>query len=123
MDTRPPKAADQGAAVAAQLVAQRLETIRRYMPETLACIRDRAEHFGEEAYALVRRGLRGEPGCFYAVENGHVMGQPAGLPIGVLRDAAGFLVEFGCTHVCIWPERVWQGRAAGQDGGGQHGAD
>jgi hypothetical protein len=126
MDTRTLPAAQKGAAaVRAQIVEEGLEVIRQHMPETLACIRDRAVHFGEEAYTLVRRALRGEPGCFYAVENGYVVGQPAGMPMGTLQATAAFVVRFGCAHVCMWPERVWQARQGGEPGQQaevQHGA-
>lgn len=86
------------------LVEQRLDVIRRRMPEVLAVIKDKAEHHGPEVYALVRRGLRGEPGCFYAFEAGHVVGTPFGKTNPVMVGAAQFLVEFGCAHVCIWPD-------------------
>lgn len=105
--------------VMAQLVAQRLEIIKRHMPYTLACIEDRAQHFGNEAYALVRRGLRGEPGCFYAIEGGHVVGQPRGLE---LKGQADFIVVFGCAHMCIWPEHVWKASATPEGEGGGDGA-
>lgn len=128
MDTRPaPQQHQQGAAatavqeppkdlVAAQLVAERLEIIKRHMPNVLACIQDRAQHYGTEVYALVRRGLRGEPGCFYGIEGGYVMGTPMGLDQQqVFQDHARFIVRFGCAHLCVWPERVWQRK---QGGGG-----
>lgn len=126
MDTRPPQQRLQGAAasqgsvaagntVMAQLVAERLEVIKRHMPNVLACIEDRVQHFGTEAYALVRRGLRGEPGCFYAVEGGHVVGTPTGMDPQALQEQARFIVRFGCAYLCVWPERVWQRK---EEGGG-----
>ena len=104
--------------VAAQLVAYRLDIIKTFMPNVLACIRDRAQHYGPDAFTLVRRGLRGEPGCFYAIEGGHVVGTPLGMDRQALQGAADFMAIFGCAHVCIWPERVWR---KPQEGGG--GAD
>ena len=53
-----------------------LRTIKQCMPEVYALIKSRAEEVGSAVYALVRRGLGGEPGCFYAFEAGHVVGQP-----------------------------------------------
>jgi len=100
-----------------ELVAQRLAIIKQHMPHVLACIEDRAQHIGNEAYALVRRGLRGEPGCFYAMEAGHVVGAPFGRDHPGMQEAARFLVLYGCAHVCIWHESAWpEKRAEGGDG-------
>jgi hypothetical protein len=101
-----------------QLVEQRLNVIKRNMPEVLAVIREKAEKHGPEVYALVRRGLRGEVGCFYAFEKGHVVGTPFGQTSPVMVHAANFLVEFGCAHVCIWPEPLPGVVGAGDAGGG-----
>lgn len=98
------------------VVAEKLETIKRSMPNVLACIEDRAQHFGQEAYALVRRGLRGEPGCFYAIEAGYVVGTPLGMDGKLLQEAADFMALFGSTHVCMWPARVWGGAQGGGNG-------
>lgn len=98
------------------LVEQRLATIKQHMPNVLACIEDRAQYFGPEAYKLVRRGLRGEPGCFYAIEGGHVVGNPMGLDRKEMGELANHMVIFGCAHVCIWPLRVWQGKEGAADG-------
>lgn len=102
-----------------ELVRQRLETMKRFMPRTMECIEDRVQHVGPQVRALVRRALRGEPGCFYAFEAGHVMGNPAGLDRAALQGAAEFMVVYGCTHVCIWPAHVWHGAAEGV-GDGAH---
>lgn len=111
MDSQPPST-KPGAAAPSNgalelLVKQRLETMKRHMPRTMECIEDRVHHFGPEARALVRRGLRGEHGCFYAIEGGHVMGTPMGVDRATLQELGEFMVIFGCAHVCIWPERVW----------------
>ncbi|WOI43770.1 hypothetical protein [Acidovorax sp. BLS4] len=103
-----------------ELVAQRLEVIRRCMPNTLACIEDRVAAIGTKAYALVRQGLRGEPGCFYAIEAGHVVGCPAGMDVQTLEEAGRFMVIFGSAHVCIWPAWVWS--AAPAEAGSGNGA-
>ncbi|MGV3679686.1 MAG: hypothetical protein ACO1PM_08170 [Acidovorax sp.] len=100
------------------LVEQRLNIIRRNMPEVLAVIGEKAKRHGPVVYALVRRGLRGEPGCFYAFERGHVVGAAFGKTDPRMVGAAQFLVEFGCAHVCIWPDPM-----PGGDGGPAHGTD
>lgn len=101
-----------------QLVEQRLNVIKRNMPEVLAVIREKAEKYGPAVYALVRRGLRGEPGCFYAFEKGHVVGTPFGQATPVMVGAAQFLVEFGCAHVCIWPDPLPMAPVGGDARGG-----
>ncbi len=106
-------------------VAQQIEIIKTRMPYTWALIEDRAKHIGNDAYAYVRRGLRGERGCFYAIEAGHVVGTPAGLPQDTLQELADYIVIMGCAHVCIWPASAWRARDAAQPPavGGEHGAD
>ncbi|ATG94784.1 hypothetical protein CQB05_12705 [Paracidovorax citrulli] len=96
------------------MMEYRLETIRECMPGVHAMIKARAEQIGPEAYALVRRGLRGEPGCFYALEAGHVAGTPFGAEDPRMQDLAAALVWFGGAHVCIWPA---------EKEGGVHGPD
>lgn len=86
---------------AAKSEKQQLEEIRQYMPEVYRSIQAKAAEIGGEAYRLVRRGLRGEPICFWACEAGRVVGTPfAGH--AVEADAARLMVEFGCAHVCMW---------------------
>lgn len=85
------------------LVDQRLQVIKSRMPNVRQAIEDRAVLIGNEAFALVRRGLRGEPGCFYALEGGYVVGTPFGDADPRMAQVAQFLVRFGCAHVCIWP--------------------
>lgn len=80
-----------------------LELIKTRMPETYKSIKDRAAAVGNEAYAYVRRGLRGEPNCFYAFEAGHVVGTPFTLR-EVARDIAQYMVTFGVAHCCVWAE-------------------
>lgn len=107
-----------------QLVAERLAIIKAHMPEVYDCIQERAQHAGPEVFALVRKGLRGEPGCFYAMEAGHVVGTPFGREHPLMREAAEFVVVFGRAHVCVWPDRIWAGGAAlaAADAGGADGA-
>lgn len=94
-------------------VEQMVGEIRAHMPETYKAIRARAaEHQG--TFELVRRALRGEPNCFYAIERGRVVGTPFSLG-DIMSEVAKYMVGFGCAHVCIWPD-------AGQPAGGKHGA-
>jgi hypothetical protein len=56
--------------------AQRLD-LRRQMPETAAWVEARRQEWGaEHVNACLRRALKGEPGLFYAIEAGHVLGTP-----------------------------------------------
>lgn len=79
-----------------------LDTLKTHMPNVYALIKEKAERYGGQVYALVRRGLAGEQGCFYAFEAGHVLGQPLGVLEPIKNDTAGFLVHFGCAYVCIF---------------------
>ena len=67
MDTVNPAKAD---------VSGMINEIKDYMPAVYAAIKARAEVVGNGAFELVRRGLRGEPGCFWALEGGRVVGTP-----------------------------------------------
>lgn len=97
MDTR---TLQTGAADKARM-DQQLGLIKARMPNVYRSIQDKASVIGNAAYGLVRRGVSGEPGCFYAIEGGHVVGTPfAGHP--VTAQAALAMVRFGCAHVCIW---------------------
>ena len=60
-----------------------------------------AQAIGNEAFALVRKGLRGEPNAFYAFERGYVVGTP--FSAGPITDeVAGLMVRFGFAFVCIF---------------------
>lgn len=83
-------------------VEAKIAEIKQYMPETYKAIKERAYLIGNTAYELVRRGLRGEPNCFYAIEAGRVMGAPFSVA-NISDDVARRMVEFGCAYVCIWP--------------------
>ena len=72
------------------------------MPEVYKNIQEKAQAIGKEAYALVRRGLRGEANCFYALERGRVVGTPFNTP-GIMAELAQYMVEFGFQYLCIWP--------------------
>jgi tRNA A37 methylthiotransferase MiaB len=82
-------------------VQQKIDQIKQSMPETYKAIQEKAKQIGNDAYLLVRRGLRGEPNCFWAMEGGLVMGTPFNLP-DTQRDVAWAMVCFGCAHACIF---------------------
>lgn len=82
-------------------VEAQIATIKAQMPETYKSIQAKSQEIGKQAFSLVRRGLRGEPNCFYAFERGVVVGTPFNL-LEVNRDIAQYMVTFGCTYVCIF---------------------
>lgn len=109
MDTRTHQAVD---------VSAQLQIIKTKMPETYKAIQERVKGvteqvagktavlvpaYGNDVYTLVRRGLRGEPNCFWAMEAGHVVGTPFNMT-EVQRDIASLMVGFGSAYVCIFPE-------------------
>jgi hypothetical protein len=85
-------------------IEKRIAEIKAHMPQTYRSIQDQAAEIGREAYALVRKGLRGEPNCFWACEAGRVMGTPFAL-IDVQRDVALSMVAFGAEFVVIWADK------------------
>jgi len=84
-------------------VEEQIADIKAHMPETYKSIQAKAKDIGKPAFALVRRGLRGEANCFYAFERGHVVGTPFTLT-EIARDIAQYMVTFGVTHCCVWAE-------------------
>lgn len=97
-------------------IQDQLQIIKTKMPETYKAIQVREKGvttdidgkpavlipaYGSEVYALVRRGLRGEPNCFWAMEAGWVMGTPFNQG-EVGRDTAWAMVSYGCTHACAF---------------------
>lgn len=53
---------------------EQIGEIKRFMPETYAAIQAKAKAIGNQAFVWVRRGLRGEPNCFFAVEDRREVG-------------------------------------------------
>jgi hypothetical protein len=85
-------------------VERQLQVIRESMPQTYAAIRRKVAEIGNDAYTLVRRGVRGEPNCFYAIEAGYVAGTPfKDEPQGIMDDVRRYMVSFGVSFVIIWP--------------------
>lgn len=95
-------------ATALNEVAARIDEIKRHMPEVYQSIQAHAapSELGSEAFALVRRGLRGEANCFYAFEAGRVVGTPFSMPGSIMADVALHMVQFGVKHCVIWPHRT-----------------
>ncbi|MDP9891245.1 hypothetical protein J2W32_000342 [Variovorax boronicumulans] len=83
-------------------VNARLGFIKDRMPRTYQAIQEKAAVVGKEAYALVRRGIRGEPNCFFACERDHKAGTP--WDAAVPTDVARLVERYGMTFVCMWPE-------------------
>ena len=81
-------------------IDEQLQTIKTKMPQTYGEIQKRVAASGNQVFALVRKGLRGEANCFWAMEAGHVMGTP--FAQGIEEKVAKYMVEFGCAHVCIF---------------------
>ncbi|RMX06726.1 hypothetical protein D8I35_09500 [Corticibacter populi] len=79
------------AAEQAAMVADGQRIIKAHMPHTYAAILDQARHHGRTIWALVRRGLAGEPHCFWAREGGYT--------VGTLADGADS--GDGSACVCI----------------------
>lgn len=86
-------------------VAALIETIKAKMPETYALIKRKAAAVGNDAYADVYAGLRGEVNRFYAFEAGHVVGTPFNCP-AITADVAQFMVQFGVRACVLWSEKV-----------------
>lgn len=63
--------------------------LRRHMPETAKWVADRRMEFGKaHVDDCLRRALKGEAGCFYAIERGQFLGTPfpAAHPIAKDQD-------------------------------------
>lgn len=81
---------------------RQIKLIKDRMPKVYKAIKEKADELGNDAYALVRRGIRGERGCFFASE--------ADLKVGTYwhtelqTDVAKLVERFGMTYVCMWPD-------------------
>lgn len=91
-----------------------IEEIKAYMPEVYKAIQAKAAVIGNEAYTLVRRGLRGEANCWYAFERGRVMGTPF-RDCDVTADIALLMVQFGSSYVCMWAMPAPVAAASGKE--------
>jgi hypothetical protein len=93
-------------------VTEGLARIKSHMPQTYKSIQEKAGAVGRVAFALVRRSLKGEANCFWAMERGNVVGTPFD-DQEITRDIAQLMVQFGATHVCIWGKPGIAAPAAG----------
>jgi hypothetical protein len=98
-----------------QDIDRQAQALKVTMPHTYAAIQRKAGEIGRTAYALVRRGLGGEPNCFWAAEGGHVVGTPFAVGHPINAAVAEAMVSFGARSVVIWAEVAVQPQ-------GQHGA-
>ena len=74
------------------------------MPKTYAAIQAQATGaLGREAFALVRRALKGQPNCFYAIEGGHVVGTPFVDMAATLQEVVTLGLMFGIGFMVVWP--------------------
>ena len=59
--------------------------LRQTMPETAKWVDGKRKELGADfVNGCIRRALKGEPGLFYAMERGHVLGTP--FPASDVRD-------------------------------------
>lgn len=79
-----------------------IRQITEHMPGVHQAIKVKAGEIGNQAYELVRRGARGEAGCFFAFEGGRVVGTPFGAAVD--PEVAQLMVQFGATYLVMWPE-------------------
>lgn len=100
-----------------RLIEQGQQLIKLKMPQVYRSIMKKAES-NARVWRLVRMGLAGRAGCFWAYEAGHTVGAPfPGLANAV--QVSRLIARFGCDFVVMVagdPEVM-----AGQAGGG-HGA-
>lgn len=109
MDTQQPKWTPEEEA----RIAAGLDLIKRAMPMTYQAVQDKAQGIGNRAYGYVRRGLAGRANSFYAVEGGHVVGQPFSLPADMADRVGSLIAQFGCSFLILWAPEAQQG---GNDG-------
>ena len=71
--------------------------LRQNMPETAKWVDEkRREHGAAFVNGCIRRAMKGEPGFFYAIERGHVLGTPFPPTHPVAQDQQ-YAVTYGCT--------------------------
>ena len=93
-------------------VEEQIAEIKANMPETYKAIQAKAQDIGKPAYALVRRGLRGDANCFYAFERGYVVGTPFNQG-DIMAEISKYMVQFGCTFIVVWQSERGGGEGHG----------
>ena len=78
---------------------RQIKVVKDHMPRVYQAIREAAEVRGAGFYNLVRRGMWGEPNCFYAFEGGRVVGTPFEGPVS--DEVAAQIVQFGAAFVMM----------------------
>ena len=89
--------------------------IKAHMPQTYKAIQAKAAEMKSGTFALVRRGLAGEPNCFYAFEGGRVVGTKFDL-VDITDEVARLMVQFGGRHLCMWAVPTCSRESGGADG-------
>ena len=75
---------------------QKAGSLREVMPKTAEWVdRMRAEHGREYVNDCIGRALKGEPGVFYAIEAGQVLGTP--FPPERIGNWQNLALVWGCT--------------------------
>ena len=71
--------------------------LRQTMPETAKWVdREREKYGAAFVHECIRKAMKGEPGYFYAIEGGHVLGTP--FPFTNIRHHyQGIAIVTGCT--------------------------
>lgn len=71
--------------------------LRQHMPETAKWVDKKRQELGAEfVNGCIRRALKGEPGFFYAIERGHVLGTPFAVT-HPFADSQALAITMGST--------------------------
>lgn len=71
--------------------------LRQQMPETSKWVDSKRVELGKDfVNDCIRRSMKGEPGLFYAMERGHVLGTPFPATHPVAKDQQ-YAITMGCT--------------------------
>lgn len=71
--------------------------LRQQMPETSKWVDAKRVELGKDfVNDCIRRSMKGEPGLFYAMERGHVLGTPFPATHPVAKDQQ-YAITMGCT--------------------------
>ena len=87
-------------------VEQAKALIKEKMPGVYENIQLNAKAIGKDAFTWVRRGLQGEPDCFYAFEAGYVVGTPFNVQCEHWNLARRDVVCFGSGFVTVFGYRL-----------------
>lgn len=108
MDTKTQWTTEEQARIAAGL-----DLIKRQMPLTYAAIQDKAKAIGNRAFTYVRHGVAGRANQFYAMEAGHVVGQPFEMEREMAERVGALIAQYGCSFMIFWAPAAQQGGADG----------